>query len=110
MNDKAESLKRNNLNKKDAGEVTKEPKKEYRKFVRDNILYGSIVIKIGITDDGKSIYDVLKTWKIRDFDFIPWVDWKPEEKPKSNIFRSRDQDGVWHRLIQNNDGTAERLD
>ena len=101
---------RNNLNKKEAGEATEEPKKEYRQFVRDNILYGSIVIKIGITDDGKSIYDVLNTWKIRDLDFIPWVDWKLEEKQKSNIFRSRDQDRVWHRLIQNNDGTVERLD
>ena len=102
--------KSRNQNKKDAGEVTEEPKKEYRKYVRDNILYGSIIIKIGITDDGKPIYDVLKTWKIRDLDFIPWLDWKPEEKPKSNIFRSRDQDGVWHSLIQNNDGTVERLD
>ena len=64
----------------------------------------------GITDDGKPIYDVLKTWKIRDLDFIPWVDWKPEEKPKSNIFRSRDQDRVWHSWIKNNDGTVERLD
>jgi hypothetical protein len=101
---------RNNLNKKEAGEVKEEPKKEYQQFVRDNILYGSIVIKIGITDDGKPIYDELETWKIRDLDFIPWLNWKPEEKTKSNIFRSRDQDGVSQSWIKNNDGTVGRLD
>jgi hypothetical protein len=99
-----------NKNKKDAGEVTEEPKKEYQQFIKDNILYGSIVIKNGIKDDGKPKYDTLETWKIRDLNFKPWLNWKPEEKPKSNIFRSRDQDRVWHTLIQNSDGTVERLD
>jgi hypothetical protein len=102
-------MEENKINEIDAGEVTKTPKKEFQSFTRNNVLYGSLNIKIGEKKDGTPIYKRLSEWKIKDLDDKPWLNWKPK-KTTIDTFRSRDQEGNWHVWTRNENGIFERTD